>query len=536
MRAHHDYQGRRREMKKRYSIFKALVIIYSLSVCLGLGAPAVLSSSPSYWPTEGWRASTPEEQGMDSRMLAEALDFLQKGKEDFNLHSITIIRNGYLVMDAYFYPFTQGSLHDLASVTKSFTSTLIGIAIDEGYIESVDEPVLGFFPERTIANVDANKEGMTLEDLLTMRSGFECINKPTEVTLFQMMGSPDWIQFTLDLPMVEVPGTRYVYCSPNPHLLSGIIREVSGMSALEFAEEHLFLPLGISGVDWTYGPGGNNMGWGDIRMTPQDMAKLGYLYLHEGSWDGQQVLPPTWVAAATDPAASLPEGIPMVDYYGYMWWLNSSESYYLADGRGGQRIFVLPDQDMIVITTGGGGRDQYGVLGTLLTSYIIPAAKSEASLPPNPDGVTLLESKTREVAESLAERRSPPPLPEIAQGISGKRYVLDANPFGLASLSLTFEEEEDEALLGIAFMDGSQVEWPVGLDNIFRMSPGRHGLPSAMKGSWESENTFLIYLDEIGNINQFRIKSTFEDDGVIIDMQEMTGLGGATFGGRVQES
>ncbi|GAJ10864.1 unnamed protein product, partial [marine sediment metagenome] len=199
---------------------------------------------------------------MDSAVLAKAVDFLQEKKKDFNVHSILIIRNGYMVMDAYFYPFTQASLHDLASVTKSFTSTLIGIAINEGYIESVAEPVLEFFPERTIANVDANKEGMTLEDLLTMRSGFECINRPTEVTLFQMMGSPDWIQFTLDLPMVETPGRQWVYCSPNPHLLSGIIREVSGMSALEFAEEHLFSPLGISGVDWTYGPGGNNMGVG----------------------------------------------------------------------------------------------------------------------------------------------------------------------------------------------------------------------------------------------------------------------------------
>jgi len=522
-------------MKKRYSVFKALAIICFLSVCLGLGVPMALSSPSLYWPTEEWRASTPEEQGMDSVVLAEALDFLQKGKEDFNVHSILIIRNGYLVMDAYFYPFTQGSLHDLASVTKSFTSTLIGIAINEGYIKSVDESVLGFFPEKTIANVDANKEDMTLEDLLTMRSGFECINRPTEVTLFQMMGSPDWIQFILDLPMVEPPGTQWVYCSPNPHLLSGIIREVSGMNALEFAEEYLFSPLGISGVVWPYGPGGNNMGWGDMCMTPQNMAKLGYLYLHEGSWDDEEILSPTWVAIATKSTAILPEDVPMVDYYGYLWWINSSESYYLADGRGGQRILVLPDQDMVVVTTGGGGRDQYGVLETLLTSYIIPAAESEISLFPNPDGVALLKSRTREVIEPRAERRSPPPLSEIARRISGKKYVLEANPFGLGSLSLVFEEEKDEALLGIAFMDGSQVEWVVGLDNVFRISTARHGFPSAMKGSWESEDTFLIHLDEIGNINQFRIKSTFEGDEVTIEMQEMTGLGGAIFGGRVEE-
>ena len=157
-------------MRKLHSIFKALVILCSFCVCLGLGAPAAVSFSSSYWPTEGWRTSTPEEQGMDSIMLAEALDFLQERKGDFNVHSMLIIRSGYIVTDVYFYPFTQGSLHDLASVTKSFTSTLIGIAISEGYMASVHEPVLESFPERVVANVDANKEAMTLEDLLTMGS------------------------------------------------------------------------------------------------------------------------------------------------------------------------------------------------------------------------------------------------------------------------------------------------------------------------------------------------------------------------------
>ena len=441
-----------------------------------------------------------------------------------------IIRNGYIVTDAYFEPFTQGSVHDTASVTKSFTATLVGIAIDEAYIESVQQPVMDFFPERTVANVDANKEAMTVEDLLTMRSGFECINQPTEVTLFQMMESPDWVQFTLDLPMAEEPGTRFVYCSSNVHLLSTIIRETTGMNALSFAQEHLFEPLGIFDVGWPSDPHGNNHGWGDLRMTPHDMAKLGHLYLHEGEWGGQQVLSPVWVTAAT----SVPEDASVVDY-GYLWWLVPEyPDVYYANGRGGQRIFVLPDQDMVVVTTGGGGRDQYGVLETLLTSYILPAAESETPLPANPEGVALLESKIQQVALAQAEPEPVPPLPEMAQRVSGQTYVLDANQFGLQSLSWTFQEEEEEALFNMTFIDGNQVEFLVGLDNVFRISPGRFGLPAAAKGWWESENVYVIHIDEIGNINQWRINATFEDDQVTVQMQDLTGLGGVTLVGRLE--
>ncbi|HII80645.1 MAG TPA: beta-lactamase family protein, partial [Methanosarcina sp.] len=186
-----------------------LVVLLAASGCAekpesGNG-PGSVNESAAYWPTGGWRTSTPEQQGMDSEKLAELLDYVQEN--DINIHSLLVIRNGYVVTDAYFYPFSNGSVHDVASVTKSVTGTLIGIAISEEYIAGVDQPVLEFFPNRTVANVDANKKAMTLEDLLTMRSGFECVNEPYEVTLEQMEDSPDWVQFTLDLPMAEEPGT-----------------------------------------------------------------------------------------------------------------------------------------------------------------------------------------------------------------------------------------------------------------------------------------------------------------------------------------
>ena len=184
------------------------------------------------------------------------MDYIQE-QNSFTIHSLLIIRNGYIVTDAYFYPFAQGYLHGLASATKSLTSSLIGIAIDKGYIESVEQPILDFFPEYSVANLDANKAAMTLEDLLTMSSGFECNNADVDAP---MLASPDSVRFALDLPMAAEPGTRYVYCNANVHLLSAIIQKTTGMSALAFAQEHLFGPLGVSDAIWLSDPQGNNIG------------------------------------------------------------------------------------------------------------------------------------------------------------------------------------------------------------------------------------------------------------------------------------
>lgn len=200
-----------------------------------------------YWPTTGWRTSTPEEQGMDSERMAEALDFLQEHREEYHIESMLIIRHGYVVADVYFCPYAPDALHDLTSATKSFTSTLIGMAIDGGHIEGVGQTVLDIFQERTVANVDASKRAITVEDLLTHKSGLEVISEG-EVTQNQMMATPDWVQFTLDLPMSDEPGEHYVYSNPGVHLISAIIQETTGLNSLDFAQEHLFGPLGISDV------------------------------------------------------------------------------------------------------------------------------------------------------------------------------------------------------------------------------------------------------------------------------------------------
>ena len=248
---------------------------------------------------------------MDSETLTAFIEYLW----DFDgsmVDNLMIIRNGYLLVEAYFYPFSKDSKHDIASVTKSFTSSLIGIAIDKGYIRDVEEHVLDFFPDRTITNLDVNKQALTLEHLLTMQTGFDCIAEPAEITLMEMIDSPDWVQFALDLPMSEKPGKSYTYCSSGAHLLSAILSQSTDMSTLEFSREYLFEPLGISDVIWPTDPQGVNRGYGDLCITTEDLAKLGYLYLYHGNWDSQQVLSDAWINSATDIQVNVSEEMGLI--------------------------------------------------------------------------------------------------------------------------------------------------------------------------------------------------------------------------------
>ncbi len=373
---------------KRYLLLGIVVVIVAGCARGALTqAPAATHVAAPYWPTAGWRSSTPEEQGMDSGLLSAMLGEILE--ENYAIDSVTIVRNGYMVVDVSIHPFSSTSKHNIYSCTKSVVSALVGIAIDQGYIEGLQQSVLSFFPQRTIANRDANKEAMTLEHLLTMTTGFQCQDSYLYrwSGLNQMRDSEDWVQFVLDLPMEGEPGERFEYCNGASHLLSGIIHETTGMSANEYAEEHLFGPLGISDVDWSSSPQGISVGYSELRMRPQDMAKIGLLYLNEGRWDGEQIVPSEWVVSSTSQyiSATLQDG------YGYQWWVDDS-SMYLALGYRGQFIYVIPEKEMVVVFTSSLEDNDFYVPQTLLNEFIIPAAVTSSTLPDNPEGVALLES------------------------------------------------------------------------------------------------------------------------------------------------
>ena len=331
---------------------------------------------------------------MDSEMLAQMFDTIRE--RDDEVDSVTVIRNGYLVADAAIYPFRPGSRHVIHSCTKSIVSALVGIAIDEGYVEGVDRPLLEFFPGRTVAHLDANKEAMTLEHVLTMATGWECRDSYLYRWrgLREMERSQDWVQFMLDLPMAEQPGTRFEYCNGASFVLSAIIQETTGVSALEFAQMHLFGPLGISDVVWPSNPQGISVGWGELRMRPHDMAKIGYLYLNEGRWDGEQIVPAAWVAASTRKHVSAT----LQDGYGYQWWVRD-DGLYMALGYAGQFIFVVPEKDLVVVFTSELAEEDFYTPQALLDDFVIPAAASPVPLPANPDGVARLEASIEALAE-----------------------------------------------------------------------------------------------------------------------------------------
>jgi CubicO group peptidase (beta-lactamase class C family) len=344
--------------------------------------PSILAN-PTYWPTESWQTSTPEEQGMDSEILVAMINAIQSEEPSYNIDSITIIRNGYMVFDTTFYPFQSNSNHIIHSCTKSIVSALVGIAIEQGYIESVQQPVLDLFPERKAANLTPEKEAMTLEDVLTMATGLECGDSYLHNWrgLSEMRQSKDWVQYVLDMPMAEKPGTRFEYCNSASFLLSAIIQETTGMNALDFAEKHLFSPLGISDVTWPTNPQGINIGWGELHLLPHDMAKFGYLYLQEGMWEGKEVVPLEWVKMSTRKHISANT---LEDGYGYQWWVDDS-GIYMALGYAGQYIVVLPENEMVVVFTSDLEDYNFFIPRYLVDDFIIPAVISRAPLPPNPE-------------------------------------------------------------------------------------------------------------------------------------------------------
>jgi len=400
--------------KMKKNILKLFIFILPFTIWCNIGFAT--DEIPDYWPTKGWRTASPESQGVDSKLLIRMLETIWEN--DIDIDSVLVIRNGYIVLDAYSYPYEASHTRNIYSCTKSVLSALVGIAIDKGYIKDVNQHVLDFFSKRVAKNITADKKAMTFEDLLTMTTGLKCHDsyRYNWSGLMEMKWSTDWVQFMIDLPMAEVPGTRFEYCNGASFLLSAILQEQTGMDALSFAEENLFVPLGISRFSWPSNPQGITFGYARLYMRPQDMAKIGYLYLSNGLWDGKQIISSRWIKDSTRKHVSTRGPFS----YGYQWWTTNSGEY-IAIGYGGQYIFVVPDKNMIVVFTSHlSQRDMTAPTG-LLYSDIILSVKSDKALPENPQDEKALKAimalwqntspVDREKIREKAEKTFPSQLP-----------------------------------------------------------------------------------------------------------------------------
>lgn len=466
---------------------------------------------------DGPRSSTPEEQGMDSVRLAQAIDYLASQRDRYYIHSMTILRHGSVVADAAFWPYLKHGLHATSSGGKPTVSMLMGIAIDRGYIAGVHERVLDFFPDRVIANRTPWKEAITIEHLLTQTSGLGGL-LPYEDENDAMEASEDWLQFCLDLPVTTEPGTVWRYANTNCYLLSAILTQATGMSALEFANRYLMGPLGVTRWIWETSPQGINDGSGGQVLSPQAWARLGQLMLQEGAWRRQQLIPRWWVEVSTSLRVA------EVDYC-YLWSRYPDLDVYWAGGSQGQRMVVSEANDIVAVFTGGGfhHEDIEQVYKNALRSYIFPAVVSDAALAPNPAGVAQLEEVTQRVASSQREPMPVGALPPMAAQVAGRTYVLDFPP-GLFELVLGFPSDKEAVLSVISAPDlipGAPFQWGAGLDGIERFAPGRFGVAAAGTGQWTGPDTFVMNVDEVGMLGLFRVTLVFRGDDVTFTLEDM---------------
>lgn len=311
------------------------------------------------------------------------------------INSVIIAKKADVLYERYFNGYTRDSLHDSRSSFKSITSLLIGIAIDKGFIKSVNQKVYEFFPGNKILKTDVLKSKITIKDLLEMRSGIDCEEfYETKICEDDMSLSRDWVEFSLNRPMKTSPGELWSYTSVNPMICSGILTNATGMSVVEFAKKYLFDPLGIQNYKWTIDPAGNAMTAGSFYILPKDMLKIGLLVKNNGKWKNRQIVSEKWIRQSTECDIVIPEfsfmkssrskiGIPQSTYYGFYWYKellktnDVAENLLFASGNGGQYIFIVKDLDLTVVFT----QSNYGSYKAkqafeIMAKYIIPAVKA----------------------------------------------------------------------------------------------------------------------------------------------------------------
>jgi len=332
---------------------------------------------------DGWETSTAEAEGVDAERLAAMVDEICAGGYEF-MHALLVARNGKLVFEEYFNGFERDSLQHVQSTTKSFTSALVGIAIDRGEIGSVTDPMVDYLPEYAHL-FDGGKERITIEHCLMMAAGLEWneISTPTyDPNNDNIRGHvvSDYVAYVLGKPLVEEPGTVWYYNSGCPLTMGAILRNATGVPADDYAAEYLFGPLGIVPVVWPSINGGMHVGThGSLYVRGRDMAKFGQLFLQDGVWGGEQVISTEWVAESTRPRLTVSGDV----RYGYQWWFEemSGNDVPYTSGYGGQHIFVVPDLDTVIVTAAdysdsSGMSRQRAQIMYLVEHWIVPAVPS----------------------------------------------------------------------------------------------------------------------------------------------------------------
>jgi CubicO group peptidase (beta-lactamase class C family) len=458
--------------------------------------------------------SAPETQGISSAAL---LEFIAAAEARINsMHSFMLIRHGRVVAEGWWAPYAADEPHQMFSLSKSFTSTAVGLAVADGKV-SVDDPVLKFFPDEAPGQPSANLRAMRVRDLLTMAAG----HHSEDIQGFPYNSEENVVKKFLALPVAHKPGTFFLYNSPASYMLSAIVQKVTGQSVLEYLRPRLFEPLGIENPTWDASKQGVSMGGFGLSIRTEDIARFGQLYLQRGKWQGRQLVPESWVESATSRWMSNGSS-PTSDWeqgYGFQFW-RCRYGVFRGDGAHGQFCVVLPQHDAVVAITAG-TRDLQGVLN-VLWDKLLPVFQS-GTLPVAREAQHAL---TQKLAGLSLRKPTPIETPAVAATVGGKRHVFPTNPQQIEAITLT--PSAAPTSMEIAFRIG-------GRDQRFAVQPGEWrksefmvgttAEPVAVTGAWTAPDTFT--LDVVRYRTPFASRQIMRFEGDQLTLETQPNLGAA---------
>ncbi len=423
--------------------------------------------------------TSPEQQGIASAAVLQFVEALDTQVHE--IHSFMLLRHGSVVAEGWWSPYGREHPHTFFSLSKSFTSTAVGLAIAEGHF-TLDDPVLSFFPDEAPAEVSEFLAAMRVRHLLSMSTGHAVDSFPPMVEREDM----NWIKAFFDVPVLHAPGTHFLYNTGATYVLSAIVQKTTGQKLLDYLQPRLFEPLGIENPTWMESPQGINIGGFGMSAKTEDIAKFGQLYLQKGQWQGQQLVPQAWVEEAT--AYHIANGdSPESDWnqgYGYQFW-RCRHGAYRGDGAFGQYCIVMPDQDTVLAITGGVDDMQQPL--NLVWEMLLPALQAE-SLPEDVAAQTRLADKLASLALLPVPQQPESPL---AAQVSGRTYKVDANSTSLKSIAFHFTGSGCTVKAGETFPCGYG-KWEYGQTTLFNEPWVFEPKPIVASGAWTSEDSFTL--------------------------------------------
>lgn len=431
--------------------------------------------------------ATPESQGIVSSALLRFIEALESRIHE--IHSFMLLRHGKVVAEGWWSPYGHVHPHMLFSLSKSFTSTAVGLAVAEKQF-SIDDPVVSFFPEEPLNDLSDLLAGMRVRHLLAMSTG-QAVD-----TWSSMVDRPDgnWIKGFLEVPVLYTPGTHFVYNTGATYMLSAIVQKTTGMRLLDYLQPRLFAPLGIESASWQESPQGITAGGIGLRLKTEDIAKFGQLYLQKGMWQGKQLLPEAWIKEATSSQISNSNGVQpdWIQGYGYQFW-RCRHGAYRGDGVFGQYCIVMPEQDAVLAITSGIDVFEMQEPLNLVWEILLPAMHPD----PLPEAAATQDVLLKKLSSlSLIPVQGQPASPIVSQ-VSGRTYAVDVNALEIETITLSFAGADCTVSLKTTAGEetipcGYGVWQHGGLTTLFNQPLLFDHTPVTASGAWTAEDTFTI--------------------------------------------